>query len=92
MATKELDTTIPNNNFTHPKPLRLLEHIIKLASNEKDIVLDFFGGSGTTAVAAAMLNRQFITIEIDENNFDLITKRLRKTIDSSISFTSCTIN
>src|SRR5699024_6927532 len=63
-ATKELDATIPNNNFTHPKPLKLLEHIINLATNEKDIVLDFFAGSGTTAVAAAMLNRQFITIEI----------------------------
>src|SRR5699024_5244625 len=90
-ATKELDATIPNNNFTHPKPLKLLEHIIKLASNEKDIVLDFFGGSGTTAVAATMLNRQFITIELDKNNFELITKRLKKTIDSSVSFITCRI-
>src|SRR5699024_10284104 len=80
-ATKELDATIPNNNFTHPKPIKLLEHIIKLASNENDIVLDFFGGSGTTAVAAAMLNRQFITIEINEKNFELTIRRLKKSLN-----------
>jgi len=87
-ATKELDATIPNNNFTHPKPLKLLEHIIKLASNEHDIVLDFFGGSGTTALAVAMLNRQFITVEIDENSFELICQRLKISLNRA-SFISC---
>lgn len=91
-ASLELSKNFSEYQFTYPKPIKLLNKIIEMASNEKDIVLDFFGGSGTTAVAAAMLNRQFITIELDKNNFELITKRLKKTIDPSVSFTSCTIN
>ena len=91
-ASLELSKNFSEYQFTYPKPIKLLNKIIEMASNEKDIVLDFYGGSGTTAVAAAMLNRQFITIELDKNNFELITKRLKKTIDPSVSFTSCTIN
>src|SRR5699024_2866100 len=65
-ASIGLSKNLPEYQFTYPKPEKLLQKIIKMASNEKDIVLDFYGGSGTTAVAAAMLNRQFITIELDE--------------------------
>ena len=45
------------------KPIQILERIIKMSTNENDIVLDFFSGSGTTADVAMSLNRQFITIE-----------------------------
>src|SRR5699024_3926280 len=90
MATRELDATIPNNSFTHPKPIKLLEHIIKLASNEKDIVLDFFAVLGTTDLTSVILNRQYITIELYEHNFDLIVKRLKKSLDEH-TFISCTI-
>ena len=42
------------------KPEKLLRRIIEMASNEGDIVLDFFGGSGTTAAVAHKLNRRYI--------------------------------
>jgi len=62
----------------HPcqMPEDLLELIIKASSNEKDIVLDPFGGTGTTAVVAKRLKRHFITMEISEEYYDIILKRL----------------
>ena len=47
------------------KPEKLLERIIKLSSDEGDIVLDPFCGCGTTVIVASKLNRQFIGIDID---------------------------
>jgi hypothetical protein len=43
------------------KPERIMERIIKASSNPGDMVADFFGGAGTTAIAAARLNRRFIS-------------------------------
>jgi len=56
----------------HPtqKPLKLIERIIKVFTNENDLVVDFFAGSGTTAVACKKLNRKFIVLD---NNFDYCT-------------------
>ena len=44
--------------FTTPKPVRLMERILRIATNPGDIVLDFFAGSGTTAQAVLNLNRE----------------------------------
>jgi len=65
-------------NPVHPtqKPLKVLEHIIRLASNPKDIVFDPFMGVGSTGVAALRLDRQFIGIEIDASYFDAAKIRL----------------
>lgn len=58
--------------FDNPKPIGLLTHLIKPSTNENDIILDFFAGSGTTAHAVMQLNaedgckRQFICVQIDE--------------------------
>jgi DNA modification methylase len=62
----------------HPtqKPISVLEHIIKIASNEHDIVLDPFMGVGSTGVACKNLNRKFIGIEIDKNYFEAAQKRI----------------
>jgi DNA modification methylase len=46
------------------KSEELLERIIKISTNEDDIVLDFFSGSGTTAAVAEKLNRRWITCDI----------------------------
>jgi site-specific DNA-methyltransferase (adenine-specific) len=61
----------------HPtqKPIGLIKEIIELSSNENDIVADFFGGSGTTAIACNELKRNFIVIEKDENEFKKSKKR-----------------
>lgn len=50
--------------FSTPKPERLLERVIQIGSNSGDIVLDCFGGSGTTAAVAHKMGRRWVTSEI----------------------------
>ena len=66
-------------NPFHPtqKPVRVLEHIIKIASKEGDTVFDPFMGVGSTGVAALNLGRKFIGIEIDEKYFKAAERRLK---------------
>lgn len=67
----------------HPcqMPEALLERIIKTSSDAGDIVLDPFGGTGTTAAVAKKLKRNYITIEISENYYNVIVKRLSGQIE-----------
>jgi len=62
----------------HPtqKPLELFEYLIKVYTNENDLVLDNCIGSGTTAVAATNLNRQFVGIESNNEFYDKAVKRI----------------
>lgn len=64
----------------HPtqKPIALIEHFLTVLSNENDMVLDPFMGSGSTGVAAKRHNRNFIGIELDENYFQICTKRIQE--------------
>jgi site-specific DNA-methyltransferase (adenine-specific) len=64
----------------HPtqKPIALMEYLIKTYTNENETVLDFTMGSGSTGVAAKNLNRNFIGIELDDEYFDIATKRINK--------------
>lgn len=68
----------PSNMRWHPtsKPVPLIENFIKISSNENDIVLDPFLGSGTTAVAAQNLHRRFIAIEKNTEYCKISKKRL----------------
>ena len=59
-----------------PKPVELIENIIKHSSNENDIILDCFMGSGTTGVACVNTNRNFIGIEKDEKYFEIAKERI----------------
>jgi site-specific DNA-methyltransferase (adenine-specific) len=76
------DLTVPfwsmPENTPHPtqKPEKLLAKIILASSNETDFIFDPFAGSGTTAVVAKKLNRNFTVIEADENYCLLAEKRL----------------
>ena len=76
------DLTVPfwsmPENTPHPtqKPEKLLAKIILASTNENDLILDPFAGSGTTAVVAKKLNRNFVGIEADENYCLLTEKRL----------------
>ena len=69
-----------NNGKLHPtqKPIDILERIIKTSSNENDIVLDCFMGSGSTGVACVNTNRNFIGIELDEKYFNIAKERIEK--------------
>ena len=70
----------------HPtqKPIKVLEHIINLASNEGDTVLDPFMGVGSTGMAALKLHRNFIGIEIDQSYYSAAVKRM-DSIQSNLS-------
>ena len=59
-----------------PKPVDLIENIIRHSSNEGDTILDPFMGSGSTGVACLNTNRKFIGIEIDPTYFEIATKRI----------------
>ena len=61
----------------HPtqKPLEILEKIILSSTDENDIILDPFSGSGTTGIAACKLGRNYIGIEREEQYLDLSIKR-----------------
>ena len=65
----------------HPsqKPLRLLRHLMEIASNEGDVVFDPFMGVGSTGVAAKELGRKFIGCEIDSEFFKAAGKRIEIT-------------
>ena len=64
----------------HPtqKPIDLLEYLIKTYTNEKELVLDFTMGSGSTGVACMNTNRKFIGIELDENYFNIAKQRIEE--------------
>ncbi len=61
----------------HPtqKPLDLLKRIVLASTNEGDVILDPFTGSSTTGIAAAINNRKFIGIDLEEKYLDLSIKR-----------------
>jgi len=69
-------------DYPTEKPEGLLKLFIKAATNEGDIVLDFFGGSGTTAAVAEKLNRKWIACDIGKLSFYTMQKRIL-TIENS---------
>jgi len=72
----------------HPtqKPLELLNRIIMSSSNEGDLVLDPFMGSGTTGVVCNILNRKFIGIDTNKEYLDLAIRRFRDTKSKELLF------
>ena len=75
-----------NSGKLHPceKPLDILEKIIKASSNENDVVLDCFMGSGSVGVVCLNTDRRFIGIEKEEKYFNIAKERIEKA--SNISF------
>ncbi|HLW07652.1 MAG TPA: site-specific DNA-methyltransferase [Marinilabiliaceae bacterium] len=64
----------------HPtqKPVQLMEFFVKVLTNEGETVLDPFMGSGSVGVAAKKNNRNFIGVEINENYFQIATRRIQE--------------
>lgn len=61
-----------------PVPVKLMERIILLCTNENDIVVDPFMGSGTTAIACINTGRNFIGFEKDTHYYELAKKRIEE--------------
>jgi adenine-specific DNA-methyltransferase len=74
------------------KPEVLLETILKITTKENDIVLDFFGGSGTTAAVAHKMKRRYISMEQMESQISLITSRLSNVINGDTTGISKSAN
>jgi DNA modification methylase len=70
------------NGHVTPKPVESIENIIRHSSNEGDIVLDCFMGSGTTAVAAARLKRNFIGFERESEYIEIANKRIDNELEA----------
>lgn len=77
----ETPTVSGKEKTNHPtqKSLKLMENIIKVHTNENDIILDPFMGSGSTGVASIKNNRKFVGIELDKEYFNIANDRLEKT-------------
>ncbi len=75
--TTVLDFNRPNRNGDHPtmKPVELFQYQIENSSKSKDLVLDLFGGSGTTAIACEKTGRKSRLMELDPKYCDVIVKR-----------------
>lgn len=81
-AKKEVLDLFPEHEaFDTPKPERLMQRIIHIATNPGDVVLDCFGGSGTTAAVAHKMERRWITAEWSQSTVETFTApRLTKVV------------
>lgn len=80
-AKREQQVLNAENPFSTPKPERLLERIIRIGSDPRDLVLDSFAGSGTTGAVAHKMGRGWIMVEIGNHADTHILPRLKKVID-----------
>lgn len=80
----ENSQALVQTGFPTQKPEELIERILKLTSNEGDIVLDCFVGSGTTAAVAQQLGRRWIAADINKGAIQTTSKRLQFIIQDQI--------
>ncbi len=91
-AKKEVKLVDPDDVFSTPKPERLIQRIMLLATKEGDLVLDSFLGSGTTAAVAHKMRRRWIGIELGEHAYTHCKVRLDKVIDGEQGGISKVVN
>lgn len=82
-AKKEIKALEFETIFATPKPERLIERVLTLGSNEGDIVLDSFLGSGTTAAVAQKMGRRYIGVEMGNHAYTHCAVRLKKVTDGT---------
>jgi len=77
--------SVPTSKRLHPaqKPIELIRDIINGFTKEKDVVLDCFVGSGTTAVACKQLGREFIGCDLNIDFVEIANKRIKEVRNSS---------
>lgn len=76
----EITELFSRDDFSYAKPEKLIKDILQVSSQEGDIILDFFLGSGTTAAVAHKMNRQYIGIEQMDYIETVSVERLKKVI------------
>jgi adenine-specific DNA-methyltransferase len=82
-AKREVKKFNEHDVFTTPKPERLIQRILQIATNEGDWVLDSFAGSGTTGAVAHKMGRRWIMIELGEHCHTHIIPRMKQVIDGT---------
>ncbi|MBW2045615.1 MAG: site-specific DNA-methyltransferase [Deltaproteobacteria bacterium] len=82
-AKREVKQFNSRNVFDTPKPERLIERVLTIASNERDFVLDSFLGSGTTVAVAHKMNRRWIGVELGEHCYSHCFPRIEKVCDGT---------
>lgn len=82
-AKREILALFGDSGFITPKPERLLQRILTIATNPGDIVLDSFAGSGTTGAVAHKMGRRWIMVELGDHCETHIVPRLKKVIDGA---------
>lgn len=78
----ENQASYARTGYPTQKPEELLIKIIKALTNENDLILDFFGGSGTTMAVAEKLNRRWITCDLGKLSYFTMQKRILQIQDS----------
>lgn len=78
--------------FSFPKPEAIIRHVLEIATNENDLFLDSFIGSGTSVAAAHKMNRRYIGIELGEHAITHCQPRLQKVIDGEQGGISKAVN
>jgi len=91
-AKREVKAFNNDDVFTTPKPERLIERILTLASNAGDYVLDSFLGSGTTAAVAHKMGRRWIGIELGDHCYTHCLPRLKAVVDGEQGGISKAVN
>lgn len=82
MASKNIQQVFNEKNlFNYSKPEALIKRIIEISTQENDLVLDFFAGSGTTLAVAHKMKRRYIGIEQMDYIESITKERLKKVID-----------
>ncbi len=84
-GTSEIQSLFGSVNiFDTPKPEGLIKQIIEMSTNEGDLILDFFAGSGTTAAVAHKMHRQWITVEQMDYMETIPVERVKKVVGKKI--------
>ena len=79
-GSSEIENLLGKDIFKYPKPESLIAYLIEISTNENDLVMDFFAGSGTTLAVAHKMNRCWIGIEQMEYIESITKERLKKVV------------
>ena len=88
----QIDEMFGRNEFDYAKPENLIKSILDVATEEGDLVMDFFLGSGTTCAVAHKMNRRYIGVDQMDYTEKIAVERLKKVIDGDESGVSKDVN